>query len=218
MQILEISILTDSLKKTEKFYTELLGLKVVKQDRASITFQAGKSLLTFNRSYRQKPVYHFAFNIPYNKLNEAVTWASLKIPLLNIDDNNVIADFENWNAKAFYFNDNNGNVLEFIARFTLDNAGDQPFDSSGILSISEMALVADDVAALAKELTALYHVPLFSKQPIRDNFAALGDDNGLLILSLDGRHWYPTRQPAKRYFSEIKMLVDEEIATIKTDK
>jgi len=48
--------------------------------------------------------------------------------------------------------DSTGNVLEFIARFDLDNKSDKHFDASGILEISEIAFVTDDVKELANRL------------------------------------------------------------------
>src|SRR3954453_13270704 len=117
MNILEIEILSDNLVETEMFYAELLGLPTTRKDQNSISFLAGKSILTFIQSNELNPTYHFAFNIPNNKINEAVNWASSKVDLIDSSDSRIVANFESWNAKAFYFYDNNRNILEFIARF-----------------------------------------------------------------------------------------------------
>ena len=72
MNILEIEIQTDNLNKTQKFYSELLGLQTKNKNQNSISFLAGQSTLTFIKSNKLKPKYHFAFNIPRNKLDKAI--------------------------------------------------------------------------------------------------------------------------------------------------
>lgn len=205
MEILEIVLLSDRLKKTELFYKEKLGLTVLDKTRSSISFSVGRSVLTFLKSKNQNPEYHFAFNIPCNQINEAVTWASLRVDLLNAEKNEVIADFVNWNAKAFYFFDNNNNVLELIARSDLSNESATPFDSSALLCISEIGIVTDKVPETATMFKDRYDIPLYHKQPLRDNFAALGDENGLIILSSENREWYPTALPCRKHYCKIKL-------------
>src|SRR3990172_7929561 len=86
MDILEIEILTDNLHETEKFYSELLGLQTTNKDQNSISVLAGQSTLTFIESVKLNPKYHFVFNIPHNKLDEAIIWASAKLDLIKIAD------------------------------------------------------------------------------------------------------------------------------------
>ena len=152
MDILEIEILTDNLDETEKFYSKLLGLQTKNKDQNSISFLAGQSTLTFIKSHKLNPKYHFAFNIPRNKLDEAIKWISAKLGLIKNADNGIVTNFESWNAKAIYFFDNNGNILEFIARFDLNNDSDKPFCISSIQSISEIGIVADAPIKLADKL------------------------------------------------------------------
>lgn len=214
MQILELLLLSDNLKRTKRFYAGKLGLTVIEKKAGQLSFSVGRSVLTFEYSSEEQPVYHVAFNIPNNKLSEAMTWASLKFNLIAENDNNFIADFPSWNARSFYFYDNNGNVLELIARLDLNNASDQPFNSSSILAISEIGIVANNVVELAERLITDNKIPLFSKQPLLDNFAALGDDNGLLILSEKNRHWYPTDCIAEQFYTKIKLLNDKKVVEI----
>jgi len=207
-EIKEIRLLSNSLERAEQFYTGMLGLKILNKSADSISFSAGSSVLTFIETREQNPVYHFAFNIPCNKLEEAVTWLSSKTKIIETPETGIIADFRAWNAKAFYFFDTNGNILECIARFDLDNKSGLPFTGSSILSVSEIAVAADDVAQAAAQLISALNIPVFSKQPLQQNFGALGDNNGLIILSKTGRNWYPTEMPAEKYFSVIAMSVN----------
>ena len=112
MNILQIELLTNDLAATGHFYAQKMGLPVAFQNADTITFVAGSSLLTFNRTDTTAyPRYHFAFNIPHNRLEEATAWVeSFAVPM-DVPDGGIIAEFVSWNARAVYFYDNNGNIL-----------------------------------------------------------------------------------------------------------
>ncbi len=208
MNILEIEIQTDDVSETEKFYSELLGLQTTNKEQNSISFLAGQSTLTFIKSNKLKPKYHFAFNIPRNKLDEAIIWTSAKLDLIKNADSEIVSNFESWNANAIYFFDNNGNILEFIARFDLDNASDEVFDISSIQSISEIGIVTDTPIKLADKLVEKNNLYFFAKGSKSEKFVTLGDDNGLLIIVETNRKWYPTEQEAVKHYTKIKISID----------
>ena len=208
MNILEIEIQTDDVSETEKFYSELLGLQTTNKEQNSISFLAGQSTLTFIKSNKLKPKYHFAFNIPRNKLDEAIIWTSAKLDLIKNADSEIVSNFESWNANAIYFFDNNGNILEFIARFDLDNASDEVFDISSIQSISEIGIVTDAPIKLADKLVEKNNLYFFAKGSKSEKFVTLGDDNGLLIIVETNRKWYPTEQEAVKHYTKIKISID----------
>lgn len=208
MDILEIEIQTDDLVNTETFYSDILGLQLLSNGQNSISFLAGQSTLTFIKSNDLKPKYHFAFNIPHNKLAEAIIWAAARLNLLENVDNGIVANFESWNARAIYFYDNNKNILEFIARFDLNNSSDKPFDISSIQSISEIGIVADEPIKLADKLIEENNLYLFEKGSKSEKFATLGNDSGLLIIVETNRKWYPTEQQAEKHYTRIKIAID----------
>jgi catechol-2,3-dioxygenase len=210
MDINAIEILTDDLDATEKFYAGVLRFQISNQNNNSISFLAGQTILTFLKSNQLSPKYHFAFNIPCNKLMEALTWAASKFSLIKITGDEVVANFDSWNAKAFYFFDNNGNILEFIARFDLNNHSSQTFSSLSIQSISEIGIVTEDLIQLADELSYQNNLPVFKKGSRTTQFVTLGDDNGLLIIVPTNRNWYPTVQPADKYYTKINMTIRGE--------
>jgi catechol-2,3-dioxygenase len=203
MNILELELLTDSITETELFYTDVIGLKTISKTNSSVSFAAGSTKLTFRSSENLKPVYHFAFDIPNNKLLEAFAWIEKKTEIMEVVPPEKIADFYNWNAKSFYFYDNNGNILEFIARFSLDNASEKPFDGLSILSVSEIGFVTKNVSQLSDELFNKYGLSVFSKQPKLEKFIVLGTDTGLFILVEENRDWYPTHQKAKSFWTKV---------------
>lgn len=206
MEIKEIVIQTDDLKGTENFYANVLGFELIKKEQNTIAFSAGNSMLSFIKSTNLNPKYHFAFNIPKNKLNEATIWLSSKVNLLLNDENEIITEFGDWNAKAIYFYDNNNNIVEFITRFDLTNETEKKFDASSVLSISEIGIVANDPMKLASQIMDKNHLNYFEKGKQSENFISIGDDNGLFIIVKNDRKWYPTEQKAEQHVARIKII------------
>ena len=92
MNILQIELLSNDLAATEHFYAQKMGLPVAFQNTDTITFVAGSSLLTFNRTDTTAyPRYHFAFNIPHNRLDEATAWVESFAEPLDVPDGGIIA-------------------------------------------------------------------------------------------------------------------------------
>lgn len=203
-------MLTDDLEGTEKFYSEVLGLNAIQKSDKELTLVAGQTTVSFHPCRQQQPRYHFAFNIPCNQIEQALSWLEGRVNVLDIEPNKPLADFKNWNAKAIYFLDNNKNILEFIARNDLQNASDGPFGPDSILSVSEIGIVGDDVGEQCRRLIASYGVGYFAKQPPLPNFAALGDDSGLFIVVPSGRDWYPTKIPSAKHWVKMEMEVNGE--------
>jgi len=211
MNIIEVTIQTDNLAETAKFYAEILELRLISHDQNSVSFAAGESILRFIQSDKSNPNYHFAFNIPKNKLDEAISWITEKVELIKNPENGIVANFEGWNAKAIYFNDNNGNILEFIARFDLENSSEEPFSSTSILSISEIGMVTDSPMNLSDYIMDEYKLGVYEKGLKTEKFVTLGNPEGLFIIAATNRIWYPTAQPAKKSFSKVRISNNNKI-------
>lgn len=205
MKLAHIQIQTNNIEQTTAFYQDILELPIIEKDSNSVSVQAGNSVLEFVENLQFKSIYHFAFNIPENKLEEAIEWCKNKFGLILIKDQNVITNFENWNAHAVYFYDNNGNLLEFIARHDLNNAQSEKFSSKAILNISEIGIVNENPLELGKELIAKHNLEFFSKNDNSELFAAVGDDEGLLIMVQPNRNWYPTQTPSESNKTEVRI-------------
>ncbi|MEN7548316.1 hypothetical protein AAG747_10385 [Rapidithrix thailandica] len=208
MRIKEVYLLSNDLQQTESFYHDILGLSVVRKEKNNLAFSLGASTLIFQHSELAKPYYHLAFDIPNNQLKEAYEALNKKVRILPVTSESQFAHFESWNAKSFYFYDNNGNLLELIARYDLSNASAQTFDPSSLLAISEIGLVTENVTRSIEQLTEQFDLPLFAKQTPQENFAALGDEQGLLILVSPERNWFPTDKKAKVFPTHV-LLEDQ---------
>lgn len=210
MEILELTLRTNNIIETEKFYKQTIGLKKAYQTEKVISFYIGTSKLIFELiDNEQSPKYHFAFNIPINKIEEAINWTSKRTNLIAVAENNFVADFENWKAKAIYFFDNNQNILEFIGRSSLNNPVDRMFSTDTILDINEIGIVTDKPLKIAQEIIEKTNTIYFPKGPKRKDFVAVGTDNGLFVISNAKRNWYPTLQKAEKQPVKAKIKVAE---------
>lgn len=197
MKLDQIEIKTNDIQKTKAFYETVFGLFILENDEKSITFQAGTSILKFIEDSQFNSVYHFAFNIPENQLEEAILWCKNKVDLIVLEDKSVITHFENWNAHSVYFFDHNDNLLEFIARHDLNNEQVGEFNSASILNISEIGIVTESPLKLGNQLIEEHGLHFFSQNTNTEKFAAIGDHEGLLILVQPNRNWYPTQIPSE---------------------
>jgi hypothetical protein len=207
MKIKQLSLQTAYLKTLQEFYSSILELSVRTTDGKNIMVKVGQTDLVFTEASTAEPFYHFAINIPANKIDEARNWLANKVKLLWIEDyKNDIADFINWHAKSVYFYDPAGNILELIARFDLGNGSQEVFSSKQFLSISEAGLVLRE-EQFEKEIAEFqnsYSLSYFDKQSPLPKFRALGNDEGLFIIVPEHRNWYPTDKPSGIFPMTVK--------------
>jgi catechol-2,3-dioxygenase len=147
----------------------------------------GGTALTFRRSDRPA-CYHFAFNVHPARFERARAALATITPLIHDAEGQEVFDFRSWDARACYFYDPAGNIVEIIARRALADTPTPP--DPAFLSVSEIGLVADDVPALTARITRETGLPVY-RESSGETFAALGDAEGLLILAQRGRIWYP---------------------------
>jgi len=208
MQIKEILLETASLARTRLFYSKTLELDIVAETDEKISFRAGRSLLSFREATEGKPFYHFAFNITNNKFSDSFEWMNRKLDILPVNDEMLIAGYNDWNAQSFYFHDNNGSILEFIVRFDLPYHSDAEFSSACIEEISEIGLVTENTPETADMLKTEHGIPYFKKGPRLPDFVAMGDDKGLILVCQRKRGWVPTHRPAQQF--PVTIITDDD--------
>ena len=183
------------LDEMRAFYHQTLGLEVVEESADRLSICAGQTRLTFTIATKEAaaPFYHFAFNIPENKIVAARDWQKRRTPLLPIppalrdpDFPEDVVNYSHWNAHSVFFFDPAGNVVEYIARHDLDNAAEGDFHTSDILYASEIAFVVDDVVKIADGFRKSAALKNYRAEP-GEFFGALGDDLGLILLMKRGR-------------------------------
>lgn len=185
-----------SLDAMKAFYGKTLDLGIAGEKPGQFSVNAGDTRVTFvhtaDTTEGRAPFYHFAFNIPENKIVSALEWQKARTPMLSIPDANraagyppEVVNYSHWNAHSIFFLDPAGNVVEYIARHDLKNGDKHPFGFTDILYASEIGLIVDDVAATASSLKELAAVAPYKEG--NDQFAALGDEYGLLLIMKKGR-------------------------------
>jgi hypothetical protein len=122
-----------------------------------------------------EPFYHFAFLTPPDRFDELAA------------DTDVF-DFDFWNARAFYFHDPAGNIVELIAHRGLD-------DPHGL---SELGLVGD-TRAMAAELQKLGLELWDGTLEEQGQLAFVGERGRTFILAPLGRGWMPTGRQSERH-------------------
>ncbi|MDM1348313.1 glyoxalase [Myroides marinus] len=218
MNILSINIQTNNLEVSKQFYTEVLQLPIIESLEENFTLQVGQSILTFEQTDVNVEIYHYAFNIPSNQIENALVWAKAHLSLIENVEGNLVTTFETWKAKSIYFTDNNGNILEFIAREDIQVNVQGDFSPSQIINISEMGIVTEQPMVQAEKLIADYGLSYFEKNEPTEQFLALGDDHGLLIMVTPNRNWYPTSIAAQFTPAEIMIESNELVVSLLSEE
>ena len=203
MRYSEVHLAVKSIEETRHFYHDVLGLPIMKESNDLIGFQLQTSQLFFHQKTSVDPVYHLAFNIPYQQVSAAAQWLAERTERIPVETGEYVADFVNWKAKAVYFFDNNGNILECIGREDLHINAEEVFTTQSFYSVSEFGLVTPDVPETCSWINEKFGTPVFFKQPPLPGFAAMGDDEGLMIVVSEHRNWYPTQIASSRHWFRL---------------
>ena len=136
-RILHLDLVTATpVAELKKFYTAILELPLISEQAEQFMIRAGETTIRFVQVKQDgdAPFYHFAFNIPENKIEKARDWqlkrtALSATPVHMIDDKfpKDVRHFQNWNAHSIFFWDPAGNLVEYIARHDLGNGADGEF-------------------------------------------------------------------------------------------
>ena len=200
-RIKRLRLKTHLLGELRAFYSENFQFPVVAESASAVAFAAGVTRLEFEKvSDSSQPYYHFAFNIPENKLEAARPWLSARVPILRDARNgSEVIHFANWNAHSLFFYDPAGNLGELIARHTLPNGAGGGFDHRDILYASEIGLVPPEQERSFAEIRDQLQIT-----PYLDSNTFLGDEYGLLIVIPSTIRWIPE-------FKKAGMLAPTEI-------
>ncbi|MFN8411793.1 MAG: hypothetical protein U0Z26_05350 [Anaerolineales bacterium] len=208
MLIKRIELLSADLPTQQKFYADTLELPT-QLKQGALEIQIGTSQLVLTQAPEGwVGAYHFCFNIPENQFAASKKWISSKTPLLQDEKGNDEFASDSWNSNSLYFKDAGGNILEFIARHDQKNASQTPFNSQQLLNISETGLPSKEVIPFANELCQTLGISVYRQEP-NETFTPIGDEEGLLILPVENRIWYPnTSIPARLLSVHLNLEVN----------
>lgn len=196
MRIEELQLYTSDLDAQHAFYGDLLGLTQIESGPGQRAFQAGYTRLIFHHDSQWQRFYHFAFLVPALRFAAARNWLAARCPLLSDASGQTHFHFEAWNAEAVYFADPAGNIAELIARHDLPSTPGDSFNAAQISGVNEIGVVVEDVPGMVDHLEQQYGLtPYLGRR--YDDFTAVGDAEGLLIVVQTARPWLPTGQAAQ---------------------
>lgn len=211
MRITEATLYTNRLDEMKRFYVEKLGLSVVDEDSTRFQIELGEDTLIFQEAItEQERQYHFAINIPANRFKEAKEWIMSRVPLLTADGEDEIY-FEGIDASSLYFYDADENVIELIARHSINPESNiESFSSNEFLGIGEMSLTVEDpsLVATALETIGVRRRDGNSIDPRHLNFMGPPNHDTYMLLVPRGRVWLFS--PKLSIPSPIQMVLDQQ--------
>lgn len=188
MIIRELTLYTNHLQEQTQFYQKILGLTIVDKKENSFDIKIGHTTLRFCYKTKATP-YHFAFNIPSNKDDEALNWLKKRTDVLKDGDAELI-DFNTWNAKAMYFYDVDKNIVELISRKNLNVNRNELFGQNQFIGVSEIGVSVQNIATTFNEIKAIKDLSVYDGN--FERFCAAGDENGLfIIIDRNKKRWFP---------------------------
>jgi hypothetical protein len=194
-----------------RFYVDELGLPDLGGEGTRLVIAVGTTVIEFRPVSRERAFYHFALRVPRNRFAAAREWLAKRTELLrDVESGETTFRFDNWNADACYALDPCGNIVELIVHHELPEEGPEAtaFSADELLGVCELGLVGADTRKMASALVTL-GIPLWDgtvDEPGR--LAFMGDREGVLLLSPEGRGWMPTGRAAEGH--PVEALVSGE--------
>lgn len=211
MRVTEARLYTNRLDEMKRFYMEKLGLSVVDEDSTRFQIELGEDTLIFQEAItEQERQYHFAINIPANRFKEAKEWIMSRVPLLTEEEEDEIY-FEGIDASSLYFYDADENVIELIARHSINPESNiESFSSNEFLGIGEMSLTVEDpsLVAQALETIGVRRRDGNSIDPRHLNFMGPPNHGTYILLVPRGRVWLFS--PKLSIPSPVQMVLDQQ--------
>ena len=207
MKIKEIRLLTDQPEQLKNFYHQVLGFELIHDTDALLGLKCGNSTLTFVRETgAAENYYHFAFNISENKFQQAIGFLKGRDVVINPVNGKDSIHFSHWNADSVYFYDPKGNILEFIARHSLEGKAGKIFTIDDIENISEIGLPTHRVDEVSKLLQSQLGERVYVSGDT--NFTPIGDEEGLFILTSPDRTWLGSDKKVKGF--PVKVTIESK--------
>lgn len=177
-----------------QFYGGELGLQL---DGDAIV--VGETRLRF-RVEEDGTFYHFALLVPGDRFDAALAWAGERAELLG-----DAFDFDFWDARAVYFHDPAGSIVELIAHHGLEENGRAGgFAADELVGLSELGIVGDPPELLNQLKTVGLELWSGSVEG-ESSLAFVGEKGRTVILAPPGRGWLPTGRPAAPHPVELDL-------------
>jgi hypothetical protein len=132
----ELAVATARLGAVAAFYEQTLGFAVEQRDGRVVVPVGADVLELVAAGDATDPFHHFALLVPGDRFDAARAWLDARAETLARDDGETVFPFDFWDARAVYFHDPAGNIVELIA-----HAGTAERGAAGDFSAAELAFV-----------------------------------------------------------------------------
>jgi hypothetical protein len=144
--------------------------------------------------------YHFALLVPGDRFDAALAWSRERVELLG-----DVFDFDFWDARAVYFHDPAGSIVELIAHHGLEaNGRAGAFAAEELVGFSELGMVGDrrrQLGLLERRGLSLWDGTIEES----GGLAFVGEKGRTVILAPAGRGWLPTGRAAEPHPVEFAL-------------
>ncbi len=206
-----IRLYVPELALVRDFYEQSLGLDVLESDNETVCFRCGRSKLCFQQRATATP-YHFAINIPSRQEAAALSWLRERVAVQAFTGEDIV-DFPNWQAKAIYFYDPAGNIVELIARRELNYPDQQPFSAEAFLEVSELGVGTSNIESVYRSLQEATGITIYDGS--FERFCAIGEPTALFItVDYRSKKWFPVDDPVHASPFQATLLKGEEVFQI----
>jgi hypothetical protein len=213
MKILELTLYTNQLENVKKFYSNHFETEISEENNLQFSIQLGWTKLTFIKN-NVEHFYHYALMVSKSQFQTNFQWALQNLDVLETEENEYLAYFENWNAQSFYFYDGAGNLAEIIAHDDIDFSSNQEFTSNAILGISEIGLPTTDIKATNFEIETLSGSTFWKGD--YERFGTNGSAEGKILLPNYHvkKTWFPTNMEITPTPLKLLVEVNGKISTL----
>ncbi len=192
MEIKTLKIFSKEIESQKTFYTDVLGFNFENSSNG-FSISTKENTLQFEKSETDF-YYHFAFLIPTGSIPQAIDFLEQKNIKLLPHQGNKIIQFDS--GRAIYFYDKDYNIVEFIERPLLNYPHIRTFSIKEIIKLNEIGLPHTDPKGFSNLLISQYGITPLNKYSFSDTFCWVGDHNGVIIITKEGRNWLPTKKPS----------------------
>jgi len=192
------------LSEVDAFYRRTLGLEGTGGDDG-ISLVVGEETMLELVPASGEPFYHLALLIPGNRFEDALAWAGERVEVLpDRSSGDPVFEFTGWDARAVYFHDPAGSIVELIAhRGVADSEEVGTFTAAELVGVSEIGVVCEPPSVAADLERTLGLTVWDGSVDGEERLAFVGEKARTLILCREGRPWLPTGRPAEAHPVEI---------------
>lgn len=191
MEIKFLKIFSKNIEAQKEFYKNILEFSYELESNG-FKIKTQENTLSFEKSEKEY-YYHFAFLIPTGSIYKAIDFLENKNIFLLPYKGEKIIQFDS--GRAIYFYDKDENIVEFIERPLVNYPKSNSFSIDQVIKLNEIGLPHINPIKMANTLINKFGINPINRNSFRENFCWVGDHNGVIIVTEEGRNWLPTDRP-----------------------